>query len=191
MALIKDDDVIKILKLIDGSHFSELHLETDGLKLYVKRGVGQTYTKRDPTIKDEKEGAEMTVFPQKRVVVASNREIITSEAHPSESIREEQEEPGSAELNKDLIPIKAPMLGTFYKSPKPGAPAFVEVGQEITEDDVVCIIEVMKLFNSVTAGVRGRIQKVCVEDAQMVEFDQTLFLVEKATHFPEIEQGGS
>ena len=75
--------------------------------------------------------------------------------------------------------IKAPVLGTFYATPKPGAPPFVEVGQLVAEDDVVCLIEVMKLFNTVKAGVRGRIVKICVEQAQMVEFQQPLFLLEK------------
>jgi acetyl-CoA carboxylase biotin carboxyl carrier protein len=76
------------------------------------------------------------------------------------------------------ILIQAPVLGTFYRSPKPGAPPFVEVGQRVTEDDVLCIIEVMKLFNTVKAGVRGRIAKILAENGQMVEFQQPLFLIQ-------------
>jgi biotin carboxyl carrier protein len=71
------------------------------------------------------------------------------------------------------------MLGVFYRSPKPEAPPFVEVGQFVGNDDVVCIVEVMKLFNMVRAGVRGRIAKICAENAQLVEYNQVLFLVEK------------
>ena len=71
------------------------------------------------------------------------------------------------------------MLGTFYRAPKPGAPPFVEEGQMVNVDDTVCIIEVMKLFNTVKSDVRGRIAKILVEDAQMVEFKQALFLVEE------------
>ena len=74
--------------------------------------------------------------------------------------------------------IKAPMLGTFYRTPKPGAPPFVEVGVMVDEDDPVCIIEVMKLFNTVKAGVQGRIAKICAEQGQLVEYQQVLFLVE-------------
>jgi acetyl-CoA carboxylase biotin carboxyl carrier protein len=85
----------------------------------------------------------------------------------------------SAEEEDGLLPIRAPMLGTFYRAPKPGAPPFVQVDQSIEEEDTVCIIEVMKLFNTVKAGVRGIIKKICVEDAQMVEYQQTLFLVEE------------
>jgi acetyl-CoA carboxylase biotin carboxyl carrier protein len=78
-----------------------------------------------------------------------------------------------------LNPIKAPMLGTFYRTPKPGAPPYVEVGSVVKEDDPVGIIEVMKLFTTVKAGVRGRIVQVFAEQGQMVEFQQTLFLVEE------------
>jgi acetyl-CoA carboxylase biotin carboxyl carrier protein len=78
-----------------------------------------------------------------------------------------------------FMPIKAPMLGTFYRAPKPEAPPFVKEGQFVKNDDVVCIIEVMKLFNMVRAGVQGRIAKICAENAQLVEYNQVLFLVEK------------
>jgi biotin carboxyl carrier protein len=73
------------------------------------------------------------------------------------------------------------MLGTFYRTPKPGSPPFVEVGAVVGEEDPVCIIEVMKLFNTVRAGVRGRIAGICAEQGQLVEFQQTLFLVEKVS----------
>ena len=73
------------------------------------------------------------------------------------------------------------MLGTFYSAPKPGAPPFVEIGQLVREDDTVCIIEVMKLFNTVKAGLQGRIIKILAENAQMVEYQQTLFLVEEVS----------
>ena len=81
-------------------------------------------------------------------------------------------------IEEGLVPIKSPILGTLYVSPKPGDPAFVEVGSIVEEKDTVCIIEVMKLFTSIMAGVRGRIAKICAEDGQMVQYDQVMFLVE-------------
>jgi len=84
-----------------------------------------------------------------------------------------------------LIPIAAPNLGTFYRAPKPGAAPYVEVGQEIGEATEVCLIEVMKLFTPVRAGVSGRIAKACVEDGEMVEFGAPLFLVEPEAATPE------
>jgi acetyl-CoA carboxylase biotin carboxyl carrier protein len=76
------------------------------------------------------------------------------------------------------VEVKAPMVGTFYRAPAPGAPPFVEVGSAVAEDATVCIIEVMKLMNSIRAGCRGRVSAICVEDGALVEFGQTLMVIE-------------
>ena len=76
--------------------------------------------------------------------------------------------------------VKAPMVGTFYRSPSPDAKPFIEVGQAVKEGDTICIIEAMKLFNEIESEVSGRIVKVLVDDATPVEYDQPLFLVEPA-----------
>ena len=78
----------------------------------------------------------------------------------------------------NLVTIKSPMIGTFYRQAGPGKPIFVNVGDEVSPGSVVCIIEAMKLFNEIESEVTGRIVKVLVEDASPVEFDQPLFLVE-------------
>jgi len=75
-------------------------------------------------------------------------------------------------------PIKSPMIGTFYRSPSPDKPPFVNVGDEIKKGQVLCVIEAMKLFNEIESEVNGRIVKVCVDDATPVEYDQPLFIVE-------------
>lgn len=80
----------------------------------------------------------------------------------------------------NLITIKSPMVGTFYRSSNPDSPAFVNVGDEVKAGKVVCIIEAMKLFNEIESEVSGRIVKVLVENATPVEYDQPLFLVEPA-----------
>jgi len=74
--------------------------------------------------------------------------------------------------------IKSPMVGTFYRAPAPEAPPFVEVGQEISVGQVLCILEAMKLMNEIKSEAKGRIAKICVENAQPVEFGQVLFIVE-------------
>jgi len=79
---------------------------------------------------------------------------------------------------KKLVAIKSPMVGTFYRAPAPGAKPYIEVGEEIKPGQVVCIVEAMKLMNEIESEVNGRIVKVCVENAQAVEFGQDLFLVE-------------
>lgn len=80
----------------------------------------------------------------------------------------------------NLITIKSPMIGTFYRKPSPDKPNLVDVGSDITPGKVVCIIEAMKLFNEIESEVKGKVVKVLVEDASPVEYDQPLFLVEPA-----------
>jgi acetyl-CoA carboxylase biotin carboxyl carrier protein len=79
-----------------------------------------------------------------------------------------------------LVEIKSPMIGTFYRSPGPDKPSFVEVGSTIKAGDKVCIIEAMKLFNEIESEISGTIVKVLVNDSSPIEFDQPLFLVEPA-----------
>ena len=81
------------------------------------------------------------------------------------------------EKNEELVEIKTPMVGTFYKAPAPDADPFVEVGAKVTKDTVVCIIEAMKLMNEIKADVKGQIVKILVDSGQPVEFGQTLFLI--------------
>jgi acetyl-CoA carboxylase biotin carboxyl carrier protein len=83
-------------------------------------------------------------------------------------------------IASNLIEIKSPMIGTFYRSASPEKPAFVEVGSEIKVGDKVCIVEAMKLFNEIESEVSGRIVKILVNDMSPIEFDQPLFLVEPA-----------
>ncbi len=84
----------------------------------------------------------------------------------------------SAPAASNLITIKSPMIGTYYKTPSPDKPAFVNVGDEIKVGQVLCIVEAMKLFNEIESEVTGRIVKILVENASPVEYDQPLFLVE-------------
>jgi acetyl-CoA carboxylase biotin carboxyl carrier protein len=77
-----------------------------------------------------------------------------------------------------MTAVKSPMVGTFYRAPSPGAPPFVEVGQKVHGDTVVCIIEVMKLMNSVAAGVNGTVQEIRVADSQAVAFGEVLIVIQ-------------
>ena len=85
--------------------------------------------------------------------------------------------PGAGESDKDLLAIKSPMVGTFYSSPSPEAPPFVNVGSQVDEETDVCIIEAMKVFNNIKAECRGKIAKALVGNGETVEFGQVLFLV--------------
>jgi acetyl-CoA carboxylase biotin carboxyl carrier protein len=95
-----------------------------------------------------------------------------------EPVVETKAPPPRAEAN-GLLEVTAPMVGTFYRAPAPGEPPFVQVGGTVDEDTVVCILEVMKLMTAVTAGVRGTIAEVCVDDATPVQYGDPLFRVQQ------------
>jgi acetyl-CoA carboxylase biotin carboxyl carrier protein len=110
-------------------------------------------------------------------------------AEPEESVAEKVPEPVKAveaepvadepDADEGLVPVQAPMVGTFYRAPSPNSPAYVEEGQFISQGDVVCIVEAMKLMNEIESEVAGRIRKILVENAQPVEFGQVLMLIEE------------
>jgi len=83
--------------------------------------------------------------------------------------------PAAAPPVTNLVEVKSPMVGTFYKSPEPGSEAYVKVGSRVTTGQVVCIIEAMKIMNEIESEVQGVVREVCVENAQPVEFGQVLF----------------
>ena len=89
-------------------------------------------------------------------------------------------EPRQLEPDSDLVRVVSPMVGTFYRSSSPDAPPFVEVGGQVSPGQTLCIIEAMKLMNEIPSEVAGSVRKILVENAQPVEFGQTLFLIEKS-----------
>jgi acetyl-CoA carboxylase biotin carboxyl carrier protein len=179
MTSMNQDDVLLILKLLDESTFDELHLETGELKLVArKQGKG---IRLDESAFEGKSGNSL----QPTEPTASMARDLHSSPMNSEGPREEARPPGRicepSAIPQGLMPVRAPLLGIFYRTPKPGAPPFVEVGSIVNEDDPVGIIEVMKLFNTVKAGTRGRVAQICAEQGQMVEYQQILLLVEKVS----------
>ena len=100
------------------------------------------------------------------------------EAAPAIAATLPQSAPESVESTAHLLTVEAPMVGTFYRAPKPDAPPFVAEGDVVKEGQVICIVEAMKLMNEIEAKVSGRIVKVVVENGQPVEFGQSLFLME-------------
>ena len=88
-----------------------------------------------------------------------------------------QDVPPASAPTDSAVPVSAPMLGTFYRAPAPGAPPFVDVGAAVEHDTVVCLIEVMKMMNPVSAGVAGTVVDVCADNAELVEHGAVLFRV--------------
>ncbi len=149
-------DVAEITRLLEESDFDELVLELDGLKLTLRRRGGVAA----PTA--EQPSAPVPA-PQ---VPAGSTPVPVAPAPSAEA---------GATRN-----VTAPLLGTFYRAPKPGAPPFVEAGSAVEEDTIIGIIEVMKLMNTVRAGVRGTVMDILAQDGALVEFGQTLLRIDKA-----------
>lgn len=161
---LTEDEVIQILKLVEQSSFDELRLETGDLKLVVrKRGCVGAVTEVNPTPASP---ATAYAVPARE---AENKVVKTTPGKGSNT--------EAAAEQEGLVPIKAPMLGMTYRRPAPESPPYVEAGSYVKEDDTVCLIEVMKVFTAVKAGVRGRIEKILIESNMMVEYGQPLFLV--------------
>lgn len=152
----------ELIKMINKSNIGEVTIEEKGFKVVIKQ-------KEEPV----------------QNFIAGAPQMPVSYAQPQPQAQSNQSGPAQigdkpkAELAPDnLVTIKSPMIGTFYRSASPGKPQFVGIGDEVTPGKVVCIIEAMKLFNEIESEVKGRIVKVLVEDASPVEYDQPLFLVE-------------
>ncbi|GGD77951.1 acetyl-CoA carboxylase, biotin carboxyl carrier protein [Emticicia aquatilis] len=153
-------DIQKLIDFISQSGLDEVNIETSELKLAIKR-----YSNAAP-VAVQAQPAYVAPAP----VVAALAPV-AAPATPAAA-------PAPAAEASNLITIKSPMIGTFYRSPGPDKANFVEVGDEVSTGKVVCIIEAMKLFNEIESEVSGKIVKVLVENATPVEFDQPLFLVE-------------
>ena len=153
----------ELVKLINKTSIGEITIEEDGTKITIKQ-------KKDPSQKIYTQGAPASYAPQAAAPAPQAAPAAAATSAPA------------AESPKadNLITIKSPMIGTFYRQAGPGKPIFASVGEEVTPGKVVCIIEAMKLFNEIESEVKGKIVKVLVEDASPVEYDQPLFLVEPA-----------
>jgi acetyl-CoA carboxylase biotin carboxyl carrier protein len=156
----------ELIKMINKSNIGEVTIEEKGFKL---------------TIKQKEEPAQNVIAAPVHtapMMTAMHQQAPMAQAAATAPAADK---PKAADTVADnLITIKSPMIGTFYRSSAPGKPAFIEIGDDVTPGKVVCIIEAMKLFNEIESEVKGRIVKVLVEDASPVEYDQPLFLVEPA-----------
>ncbi len=176
--VLSEDEVIQILKLMDQSRFDELHLEMSDLKLVVNKRAGTVPIEKQEFPSAENTGslsAKENTYETAEENPAPSNLVQKTEALESKPIVEEEI------AEQGLVPIKSPMLGMFYVAQKPGEPPFVEIGSVVEEETTVCIIEVMKLFSTINAGIQGRIKRICAEDGQLVEYGQVLFLVDPNT----------
>ena len=158
MTDIPPQDVEALVSIFDESDWDELRVVIGSSELYLSKN---------------REG-------QLQPISAATSQSNVAMALPAPAIGAATPAPKQAPqaIPDGMAVVRAPNLGTFYRAPKPGAPPYVAVGQKVEAATEVCLIEVMKLFTSVRAGVAGTVREVLAEDAQLVEFDQPLFLIE-------------
>ncbi|MDA3614014.1 acetyl-CoA carboxylase biotin carboxyl carrier protein [Polluticaenibacter yanchengensis] len=155
--------VQELVKIINKTNIAEISIEEEGLKITIKQKEDAA-----PIVA----AAPIQQFVQPQVAAAPVAATPTSAPAPVAVAATPKED------TSNLVTIKSPMIGTFYRSPAPDKPLFVNEGDQINVGKVVCIIEAMKLFNEIESEIKGKIVKVLVEDASPVEYDQPLFLVE-------------
>ena len=160
-------DVAEIMRLVEQSSFDELTLELDGMKLTLRRGGTAERLDGVPVLEQAANSREPAAAPAAAVSAAAQSPAPNAGAP-------------SSRADPNLQDVAAPLLGTFYRAPKPGAPPFVEIGSTVEEDTVVAIIEVMKLMNTVRAGVRGIVSEVLARDGALVEYGEAILRVRKA-----------
>ncbi len=149
----------ELVKIINKTNISEISIEEQDLKI---------------TIKQKEEVVQTYVSAPQPVYAPQPQMPAPSAASPSAPAAKDE----GPKAVDNLITIKSPMIGTFYRRSTPDKPMFAEVGTEVETGKVVCIIEAMKLFNEIESEVKGKVVKVLVEDASPVEYDQPLFLVD-------------
>jgi acetyl-CoA carboxylase biotin carboxyl carrier protein len=148
MVTLTAADVAEIMRIVDESTFDEMSLEIDGIKLTLRRaGASGEFTQ---SVTTPSALADAAIAPTAARAAASGP------------------------IDANLKEITSPMLGTFYRAPKPGSAPFVEIGSVVREDSVIAIIEVMKLMNTVRAGVKGIITEILPADETLVEFGEVL-----------------
>ncbi|WP_350289611.1 acetyl-CoA carboxylase biotin carboxyl carrier protein [uncultured Croceitalea sp.] len=154
-------EIQSLIKFVAKSGASEVKLEMEDIKITIRTG-------------DQSSPSETTIVQQipmaQAPVAAATAPVVTEAAAPAAA--------PAAEDDSKYITIKSPIIGTFYRKPAPDKPNFVEVGKDIQQGDVLCVIEAMKLFNDIESEVSGKIVKILVDDSSPVEFDQPLFLVD-------------
>ncbi|MBB5325259.1 acetyl-CoA carboxylase biotin carboxyl carrier protein [Anoxybacillus tepidamans] len=167
--MLKIQEIRELIRLIDQANIEEFLYEHEGTKVHMKKPNGNVPV--EAVVKT-------VVEPAPKAIV---QEVTAPQAttEPVAVVQETKQEQSKQEAVKadNLHKITSPMVGTFYAAPSPDSPPYVKVGDKVKTDTIVCIIEAMKLFNEIEAEVNGEIVEILVQNGQLVEYGQPLFLV--------------
>ncbi|RNB87888.1 acetyl-CoA carboxylase biotin carboxyl carrier protein [Brevibacillus fluminis] len=173
--MFKIHEIREMIKLVDQSSLQEFEVTSDEVRIYMKRGGAVS-----PVIVEETASVAAPAVQPAAGVAAQATSVPAVETKPASvpTAAVQTEQPvAAAPAALDLHKITSPMVGTFYRAPEVGAAPYVQPGDQINRTTVVCIVEAMKLFNEIEAEVDGEIVEVLVENGQLVEYGQPLFLV--------------
>ncbi|HDR7733356.1 acetyl-CoA carboxylase biotin carboxyl carrier protein [Bacillus thuringiensis] len=160
--MFKIQEVRELIKLIDSSNIDEFEYKKDGTTIKMKK-------RGNEVVAVQALAAKQAMQPVAPVEVETTVAAAQAEAPKQEEKKTVQDE--------NLHKITSPMVGTFYSSSSPDTPPYVSVGDRVSKDSIVCIVEAMKLFNEIDADVEGEIVEILVNNGQLVEYGQPLFLV--------------
>ena len=150
-------DIQQLIKFVAKSGVSEVKIESKDLKIEIKTGLS----------------SKPIVYAEPQGIVSQSVSTPSTEANLESGLEQD-----NISEDSHLITIKSPIIGTFYRKPSPDKANFIENGDLISEGDVLCVIEAMKLFNEIESEFSGKIVKILVDDSSPVEFDQPLFLLD-------------
>lgn len=159
--MLKIDEIKELIELINNSTIDEFSYEQDGSKVKIKKNTNQI------------NGVELPV----QYIQPAQTPAVSQQSVIEEKVNTTDTTSTQTAVDESLHTITSPMVGTFYQSASPDQPPYVTVGASVQKDSVVCIVEAMKLFNEIEAEVDGEIVEMLVNDGQLVEYGQPLFVV--------------
>jgi len=165
-------EIQDLIKLINKTNLTEFKVKDGEFNLSIKKGDDKAIVLQQPVMQ----------YPSAQVPVQPNFQAAAPAAPATPEAPAQDAAPASEKKTdtSNYLEVRSPIVGTFYRSSSPENPPFAKVGDTIAKGDVVCIVEAMKLFNEIESEVSGTIVQVMVEDAQPIEYDQVLFLVDPA-----------
>lgn len=165
---MNNKEIHELIKLVSKSNLTEFKMKNGDFEVSIR------------TKKYHKDNGTTTMIAAPQMMPVGNTYAPAPVVAPEKPAapKKELSENSEAADTSNLVEIKSPIVGTFYRSASPDKPAYVKVGDSVTPESIVCIVEAMKLFNEIESEVTGKIVKVMVEDASPVEYDQVLYLVD-------------
>ncbi|MBU9712205.1 acetyl-CoA carboxylase biotin carboxyl carrier protein [Evansella tamaricis] len=167
--MLKIQEIRELIKLIDDSTINEFKYEQNGSKITMRK---QVETVQGPAVREQ--------YSPQQVSAPVVTEVTNTQPKAVNTVTEGSGQEGnisSSEVRGNVHTITSPMVGTFYAAPSPDSDPYVKLGDKVANDSIVCIVEAMKLMNEIEAEVKGEVVEILVENGQLVEYGQELFLV--------------